>query len=234
MRKVVFAEGEIYHIYNRGANKCEVFFDDLDRERFIADMLLMNSTTHQLNVGYRFVRNSFLLNGESAGYAPDEGTCLVDIAAFVLMPNHFHLLVKQRVDGGISAFMQKFGTAYTMYFNRRHSRSGVLFQGVFASKIISTDAYFEEIPFYIHGNPLKLAGQLQSVDADMGYLASYKWSSFCDYLGVERYGHLLRKDMLQDYFFQRGGAAASMRAYLSRKRGGSPIEASPPIEVSPR
>lgn len=236
MRKIIFAEGEIYHIYNRGANKCDVFLDEQDRARFTADLWLMNSRRHKLNIGHLLARNLFLREDEGALLTSNEGAGLVDIAGFVLMSNHFHLLVKQRISGGISVFMQKLGTAYTMYFNKKYRHSGVLFQGVFASRMIDDDAYFDEIPLYIHANPLKLAGPFQSVDAEMRYLAAYKWSSFCDYFGTGgQYKHLLNRDILEDYFIQKGGFEPSMRAYLLRKRNSSYRgEASIDIEASPR
>jgi hypothetical protein len=123
--------------------------------------------------------------------------------------------------------MQKLGTAYTMYFNRKYRRSGVLFQGVFASKIIHNDAYFDGIPLYIHTNPIKLGGPFPSVDDELEYLAAYKWSTFCDYSGHGCFKDLLRMDILQEYFAQKGGFECAMRDYLARKRKENLIEAKP-------
>ena len=130
MRKIIFAEGEIYHIYNRGADKREVFADDCDKDRFVYDLERMNSAAAVLHSGYFFARRA-LSCSKASSHAENAGQKLVDILAFALMPNHFHLLLMQRSKGGIAAFMQKLGTAYTMFFNKKYQRTGVLFQGVF-------------------------------------------------------------------------------------------------------
>lgn len=84
------------------------------------------------------------------------GKKLVAIGAFCLMPNHFHLVLKEVSDGGITAFMRKIGTAYTMYFNARHERVGNLFLKPFRSRHVSTDRYFQHLINYVHCNPAVL------------------------------------------------------------------------------
>ncbi len=117
---------------------------------------------------------------------------LVDICAYCLMPNHFHLLLRERVEGGISRFMQKLTTAYTMYFNKRYERSGTLLQGRFKATHASRDEYLSYLVAYIHLNPVKLIEPLwkESGIADRDYaedyLASYTFSSYPDYLGQDR------------------------------------------------
>jgi len=84
------------------------------------------------------------------------GKKLVAIGAFCLMPNHFHLVLKEVVDGGITAFMRKIGTAYAMYFNARHGRNGNLFYKPFQSRHVSADSYFQHLINYVHCNPAAL------------------------------------------------------------------------------
>ncbi len=84
------------------------------------------------------------------------GKKLVAIGAFCLMPNHFHLVLKEVVEGGITAFMRKLGTAYTMYFNSKHKRTGNLFLRPFQSRHVSTDRYFQHLINYVHCNPAAL------------------------------------------------------------------------------
>jgi len=220
MRKIIFADGEIYHVYNRGVNKACIFFEERDNSRFVADLHLMNSSANLRNVGY------YLIHDRMDGLCRRGCEKLVDIAGFVLMPNHYHLLLKQLVDGGISAFMHKLGTAYTMYFNRKYQHSGVVFQGVFSAKRIDNDGYFGQIPLYIHANPLKLANKPMPVEDALHYLAGYKWSSYKDYLGGNMFQRVINKQILDAYFSEHGGARHAMHEYLKDNHV-LPIEASP-------
>lgn len=229
MRKVIFAEGEVYHLYNRGTDKREVFMDDGDRARFIQDLYEMNNSAPVINSGYYFTHKPvFHLDSDRRQGASCriKGEKLVEILEFVLMPNHFHLLLRQRVPGGICAFMQKIGTAYTMYFNKRYSRTGMLFQGPYKSINIRREDHYEWIPHYIHANPLKLRPPLYSIEEKMMFLKSYRWSSFMDYAGVANFPQLLDKALLEEFFARDGGFWRSMSKWLENRRGAS-IEAKP-------
>ena len=220
MRKTVFAEGQVYHLYNRGTDKRVVFLDDYDRYRFIHDLQYMNSSESVFNAGYSFVHNfqEYTDSAMAPRIGKRIGEKLVDILAFVLMPNHYHVLVTQRVEGGITSFMQKLGTAYTMYFNKRYQRTGVLFQGPFKSVIIKTQNHFDGIPYYILANPLKLTEPFRTVDQDIAFLRSYKWSSFSDYAGTPNFPSLLNRAILTDFFDQEGGFLAGMSKYLKNRK----------------
>jgi putative transposase len=108
---------------------------------------------------------------------PNESRALVGIHAYCLMDNHFHMLIEQKSDGGVSKFMQRTGNSYTKYFNIRHERSGRLFQNAYQVKHIDTDAYFEYLQAYIHTNPR----ELRTVNTWRD-LKSYPWSSLNIYL----------------------------------------------------
>jgi len=222
MRKVVFAEGQVYHIYNRGVDKREIFLNDFDRYRFIQDLQYMNSAEPVLNSGYSFVRNLPVYIDSGLGAATHqnkpENRKLVDILAFAFMPNHYHMLVMQRVREGIVSFMQKLGTAYTMYFNSRYKRTGVLFQGPFKAVLIKKENHFEGIPFYIHANPLKLAAPLHSAEMKLAFLRNYKWSSFRDYDGIPNFGSIISTEFLEELFVRDGGFRLCMAKYLENRR----------------
>src|SRR3989338_690435 len=97
----------------------------------------------------------------------DKREPLVSIGAWCLMTNHFHLLVRQEVDGGITKFMRKLGVGYSMFFNIKYQRQGALFGGLFKSKLIGVkDKYMKHLFGYIHLNPLdiKFSGWEDSVD----------------------------------------------------------------------
>jgi putative transposase len=97
------------------------------------------------------------------------------------MPNHFHLLLEQREDNGITKFLQKMTTSYTMYFNKKNTRTGALIQGVFKRSHIKTNERLLEMSRYIHANPIKILGKNLSKSELKQKLLKYKWSSFPDY-----------------------------------------------------
>jgi putative transposase len=110
---------------------------------------------------------------------------LVNIVAYCIMPNHFHLLLEQRIDNGITKFLQKMTTSYTMYFNKKYKRTGALIQGVFKRSNIKSDTRLLEMSRYIHANPTKLLHRNNTTGASIKEkLLAYQWSSFPDYAGV--------------------------------------------------
>jgi hypothetical protein len=108
------------------------------------------------------------------------------------MPNHFHLLLQEATNGGITSFMRKVGTAYTMYFNIKNERTGNLFAKPFRSRRVGTDAHFMHIHHYLHLNPAELFesgwkyGKVKSRSSLEKRLEEYPFSSLCDYQGRQR------------------------------------------------
>lgn len=135
-------EGALYHVLSRGIEKRDVFRDDVDRLNFLSIVGRMSE---------RF---------------------LIDVYAYVLMDNHYHLLLKTNAPN-LSRSMQWLGTTYTGHFNRRHDRNGHLFQGRFKSILVENDAYLMQLSCYIHRNPVR-AGLVDR-------LADYRWSSYLAY-----------------------------------------------------
>jgi REP element-mobilizing transposase RayT len=119
---------------------------------------------------------------------------LVNILGYALMPNHFHLLMQQKVDDGIKKFMHRLGTAYSMYFNKKNDRTGVLFQGRFKAKHIDNDPYFLHIFSYVHLNPLDLFQEnwkqegLKNKKEATKFLLEYPYASCGDYFAKEGEG----------------------------------------------
>ena len=155
-RNIIFSEGEFYHLYNRGVDKRIVFENDSDYKRFALLLYLCNYKTA--------VRFDFLPNWKGptspelvkAVFGTDRGLPIVAIGAYCFMPNHFHILVREITEGGVSSFMQKLNTAYTMYFNNSRRRTGALFQGRFKAKHAHSDVYLKYLVSYIHLNPAKI------------------------------------------------------------------------------
>jgi putative transposase len=128
---------------------------------------------------------------------------LVEILLFTLMPNHFHLLLRQKAQHGIVRFMQKVGTGYTNYFNLKYKREGGLFQGRFKAVLIENNEQLQYIPQYIHLNPLKLNyGSSTLIDWKNKFqlLENYRWSSLSDYIGKNNFPSLTQRDFLLNIF----------------------------------
>ncbi|MEI6528476.1 MAG: transposase, partial [bacterium] len=150
MRSIKFAPGEYYHIYNRGVDKREILLDSLDYERF---MLLLAATNNKEVFHISNIKKSLKENYAGLKTCLEfRNDTLVDIGAWCLMPNHFHLLVKEKENGGIVKFMQRLQTGYTMYFNKKNERSGSLFQGTFKAEHLAGDNYLKYLFSYIHLN----------------------------------------------------------------------------------
>ena len=189
-------EDYIYHVYNRGVDKREIFGSDNDRRRFITCLYHFNDADQAKNIDR-------LCDIQSS--TNDKREKLVEILAFVLMPNHFHLLIKPLAEDGVSEFMKKLGIGYTHYFNLRNERSGSLFQGKYKFVRIESDEQLAYIPFYIHFNPIEIVEsgwkerQVKNRDQALDFLKSYQWSSLRDYLGYDNFSKILNKEILPNY-----------------------------------
>lgn len=183
LRKVNLVSGEYYHLFNRGNSKQKIFHDNEDYFRFMSLLFACNSLNN-------FRADAF--SKKESPYDFERRKQIVSIGSYCLMPNHFHILITQAEEGGISKFMQKLTTAYVMYYNKKYKRTGGLFEGKFKSEHLHNDRYLKYIFSYIHLNPIKLIqkdwkeiGIKNKKDA-LEYLQNYKYSSYLDFLGIER------------------------------------------------
>lgn len=179
-RSTQFAPDEYYHVYNRGADKRQIFLDEEDHQRFISLLYLCNNAvpTHRSDLTRHSFKELFSITRE---------TTLTNIGAYCLMPNHFHLLLHEQSENGISTFMQKLSTAYAMYFNKRYERSGVLFQGKFKATRVVRDYHLKHLFAYIHLNPLGIIDDMWKKHALKNrkeaerFIETYRYSSYADY-----------------------------------------------------
>lgn len=148
MRKVPFRKGEFYHVYNRGVEKRNIFSDQNDFRRFFQSMLEFN-VDHPIGSIYW---NSFKTS--KLRHEMSKSSRLVNIVCYCVNQNHYHFILEPLVEGGVEKFMQKLGNGYTKYFNHKHERSGVLFQGVFKSVHIDSNEYILHLSVYINLNNL--------------------------------------------------------------------------------
>ena len=146
MRKDPLVTGFYYHIYNRGVDKRDIFMNKADLFRFALSVKEFNTVKP---IGS--IKDAMLNRKDSDVQRPNP---LVSIICYCFNPNHFHFIIKQEIDGGISEFFKRLLGGYTKYFNLIHKRNGALFQGRFKSNLIDNDAYFLKIRPYVHLNYL--------------------------------------------------------------------------------
>ncbi len=215
-RNIIFTQGEFYHIYNRGTERRDIFLNRKDYERFITLLYICNgeAVIRIDNFKSQIQQGRTLLN-ILAEY--DLGKPLVQISAYCLMPNHFHLLIHEEEEKGISRFMQRLTTAYTMYFNKKYTRTGVLFQGKFKASHVGDDNYLKYLISYIHLNPIKLIDSkwkengIKDKKKAQDYLGQYIYSSYPDYLGTEREMKvILNTSCLPEYWIDSSSSFESM------------------------
>lgn len=191
MRKTIFATNHFYHIYNRGVDKRKIFQNNKDRFRFLKTLEILNdvkATYLDLRVFFNpIVNQSLALTRTSTREVEKEPW--VRIHAFCLMPNHFHLLLEQVTDKGVTKFLHKISTAYTKYFNLKNERTGRLFEGTFKAILIDRDEYLIHLSRYIHLNPIELIKPKWKEDGVYSwkkikkFLSEYIWSSYPVYRG---------------------------------------------------
>jgi len=196
-RKFTFSIHEYYHTYSRGTDKRLIFMDEEDRQRFTSLMFICNS---ERNVAFRDTPIG-------QPYVFERGDTLVDIGAYCLMPNHFHFLIREKVDGGITKFIKKILTSYSMYFNKKHKRTGTLFESRFKAKHVDSDEYLKYLFAYIHLNPVKLLDpkwkefDIQNRAEAKEYIEKYRYSSYPEYIGGHREeSKIINRSVFPEYF----------------------------------
>lgn len=182
-----YVENGYYHIYNRGVEKREIFLDDQDYAVFLSYLktyLLPKNTLELQNI---------LVSKGSGRLEKDKAAKLlklnnysdqIDLLCYCLMPNHFHLLIRQREANAIDSFLNAFCTRYVMYFNRKYHRVGPLYQGVYKAVLIRSEEQLLHLSRYIHLNPL--------IGSDFP-------CSLPDYLGAKN-TEWLKPEVILDYF----------------------------------
>lgn len=194
MLRIPLVSDEIYHLYNRGVDKRTIFLDDSYYSRFVSTLRHYLKYDYPYSLFLQRVRDGENIKGlalKMATYQWNEPP--VEILSFCLMPNHFHLQVRQMVENGITTFMHRLGTGYTMYFNARNERTGSLFQGPFKSARVENEGQFLCLNRYIHINPIAAGLVIPK------HLVYWQWSSLPEYLR-ERKGGVCQKDMVLSQF----------------------------------
>lgn len=182
-----FTEGGIYHVYNRGVEKRNIFIDEQDYAVFLHLLKFYLSPIDQSQIhpflefqSFKVVRPRPLENLEKE----------VNLIAFCLMPNHFHLLIAQINLSGVTNLLRRISTIYAMYFNKRYKRVGYLFQGKYKAVMVTEDRYLLHLSRYIHLNPADLTGSDP---------VNYPYSSYQYFLG-NKHATWVKPKIILDYF----------------------------------
>ena len=190
--------GDIAHVCNRGVEKRKIFLDRKDYERFTKNLFLLNNKPGKI----RTVKNIFTTSDDM----PKQEK-LVEILKWSLLPNHYHLLLYEKAEGGILEFTKRLGNAYTKYFNiKNEGRSGYVFQNRAKIIPIVDEKQYSYIPFYVDINPLDLIFpdrkniSLRNNKKAVDFLKKYEWSSYKDYFGDGSRGIIINKDLFYQNF----------------------------------
>ncbi|EKD47428.1 MAG: Transposase [uncultured bacterium] len=178
MRNVQFSNGDFYHVYNRGVDKRKTFRNESDKDKFL----------------------NYIKSLRYDGNAVER----VDIHAICIMDNHYHMLIRQLEENGISDFMHDIGTVYTNYLNLVLNRSGCLFEGPFKAKHVSSDSYLWHLFRYIHLNPLDIFDKdwknngIKKVSEALRFVEGYTWSSVSE--SFKKKYPFIKSEMIESEF----------------------------------
>lgn len=190
-RKVPLVTGEIYHVFNRGIDGRITFSDIKEYARAYQIMKYYRFSSPPLKLSI------FLRISDSKRQEMQEvswGEKLVSIMCYCFMPNHFHFMLRQEMDGGISKFLSLFQNSYTRYFNTKNDRVGQLFLDNFKNVLIDGEEQLLHLSRYIHLNAYS-----SSIVSGLEDLYKYEWSSLSEYLGGSE-DNICEKDMIKSYF----------------------------------
>jgi len=204
MRKEPFAFGSFVHVVKRGARGLSIVEDDNDRNRFLLMLTHFNDEYCSLN-WYRDLLNEKLHATFDRPSQWPERKRLVNIIAFCLLDNHFHLLLEEISDGGTARFMKRLGTGMAKRYNEKYNSKGSLFQGAYRARVIAADRYLRYVSAYIQvKNAFEMceggyARACSEFDRSYQWAASHSYCSLGDYMG--NYTRpIIERGLLSDMF----------------------------------
>jgi putative transposase len=209
---------QLIHVLNRGVEGRDLFLDERDFLRFVHNLYVFNDTAAaDANGGYHFKDMDV-----GRPYIERRRERLVDIHGWCLMRNHYHLLLSEVRENGLSLFIKKLNGGYAKYVNERYERQGALFAGKTKRVLVDRQEHYLYILHYIHLNPLdylegaaewrvRSRGHITSARDAISYLSSYRWSSYLDYAGTKNFPSLLTRQMFES---RPGEYASELREYV--------------------
>ena len=223
-----FEIGGVYHIINRGVEKRKIFLKNQDYNRFILALEFLNEKEN-------FHLWNLVAPAEQA--RPDPATLkkrldnqrkkpqhpVVELLAFTLMPNHFHLIIREIREEGIPLFMQKLCSGYVTYFNKQCNRVGPLFQSRYKSVRIKENIHLATVFTYVHTNPAELIEpgwkdfHVKNLKATMKYLENYKWSSYQDYIGNSTFPTVTSREFFLNFYGSKKKCRQALEDWIKYK-----------------
>lgn len=199
----MYTEDTFYHVYNRGVEGRDIFIDDQDYKVFLSYTKRYLTRIPQNEVQPRWRSD-----------VADK----LQLMAYCLMPNHFHLLVKQKTTDGMTIFIKTLMNSYVRYFNQKYKRIGGLFQGVFKAVQISEEPYLLHLTRYIHLNPFDLK------DMTFNRLESY-YCSYGEYLGKRNTSWIYPEEILSMFGSKLIGTSkfSSYRDFVEKYQGSTDV-----------
>ncbi|MGB9680833.1 MAG: transposase [Minisyncoccia bacterium] len=193
-RKLPLVEGEYYHIFNRSIDRKPIFIYKKDVLRAIKslDFYRLAETNKvkfsDFNIWSDEKKQEFLEK------FCDKNNHLVEILSYCFMPNHYHFLLRQEKEDGISKFISQFQNSYTRFFNTKYKRKGHIFEGQFKAVRVETEEQLIHLSRYIHLNPYS-----SFVVKEINDLITYPYSSLMGYLS-DKEGKFLNKEIILSHF----------------------------------
>jgi len=211
---------ELWHVLNHSIEGRDLFLDSQDYARFVHNLYEFNDSTPAGNA-FRLFDTSDVMDIVNPSFRKVR-EMLVDIHGWTLMRDHYHLLLSERVENGISLFLRKLNVGYANYVNQRYDRKGTLYRGRTKKIFIEREAHFLYILHYLHLNPLdylqgaqgwriRSKSSISSVGEALSYLDTYRWSSYLDYSGRKNFPSILTTSLFRDAL---GSYSESLHAYL--------------------
>lgn len=226
-RKQQFTDGEVYHILLRGIDDNLLFKDQNDYYRGIFSLYEFNDIKPTTIRDRREIRAKLKKLLKETNRDPtsvvDERDKLIEILAFCFMPNHIHLLLRTIQIEGITKFMAKLGTGYGGYFNRKYNRKGYVFQNRFSAVHIKDDNQLKTIFVYISTNPVALIESnwkekgIKDPEKTIKFLASYKWSSYPDYISKKNFPSVTKRNFILKAMNQEQGCKKFVEYWIRYK-----------------
>jgi putative transposase len=217
--------GGIYHVLNRGVEKRKIFLKNQDYSRFIFGLEFFNNeaTTNLWNLLSRGGTVPPRILGKRIATERDrKQKPLVELLAFTLMPNHYHLVLREIQEGGISLFMRKMG-GYSTYFNKQYKRVGSLLQSRYTSVPIQNDVQLSNVFVYVHTNPVELIEpewkefKVKDPKNALAYLENYRWSSYHDYVGNPTFPLTTQRTFFLDFYGKEQNCRRAVKDWVEFK-----------------
>lgn len=215
---------EIYHVVLRAVGDTIIFNDENDYYRGIFALYEFNNAK-PVDIWHRRIerkKEKILEALEGRTFQAPKRELLVDVLAFCFMPNHIHMILKQIRENGITRFMQKVGTGYAVYFNKKYNRRGHLF-GRFRAKHIKDDIQLSNAFAYTHVNPVSLIepnfkeNGIANPEKSIVFLKNYKWHSYPDYIGHKNFPSVIKKEFFLNEFGGESGCRKNVEAWINYK-----------------